>query len=185
MKMIYVLLIVLSAIFYSPVFAASNDVVVDFYTDPGEPRNFQPFFEGNQPAKVMVEVKDAEGNPVVNVNIKISIEHVKGVFSGKILNTGFPYLEGKRVFGGEFYSQDGRLEFNYVFPVRGNYRVSIEALPTKSSLQFMPTNKEFMVHVREQGFEVRNAVILSALLLFFGAAIGVVYGRAYSVGGSR
>ena len=164
---------------------------IEFMTVPEEPQNFQPFFTENRPAKVIVMVKDAEGNFVENVNINMEIEHVKGPVSGKILHTGFPYLEGKKTMAGSFTAPDGRLEFNYVFPIRGEYRVVIEALPAGSSVQFKsvtPVTKEFRVHVREQGFEVRNAVILSVLLLVFGIAIGVVYGRASlagSAGGSR
>jgi hypothetical protein len=162
-----------------------SNIDIEFMTDPWEPQNFQPFFTENRPASVMAAVKDAEGNLVENVNIKIKIEHVKGFASGEVFNTGFPYLEGKKVLAGSFIAPDGKLEFNYVFPIRGDYRVSMEASPTGSSVQFKPVNREFSVHVREHGFEVRNAVILSALLLFFGIAIGVVYGRAHLAGGSR
>ena len=179
MKMIYVLLLVLSAVFYSPVFAASNGVVVDFYTQPGEPRNFEPFFTKNQPAKVMVVVKDAEGNPLENVNIRMRIDHVKGFFSGKVLNTGFPYLEGKKVFGGEFYSPDGRLEFSYIFPIRGSYRVRVDVSPTEaSSVAFEPFSREFSINVKEWGYQIRNAVILVLLMLGFGLFLGRVFARA-------
>ena len=162
----------------------TEDIDIEFITIPEEPQNFQPFFTENKPAKVIIMVKDARGGLMENVNINMKIEHVKGLASGKILNTGFPYLEGKTAVAGSFTVPDGKLEFNYVFPIRGDYKVVIEASPAGSSVQFNPVTKEFRMHVKEQGFEVRNAIILSALLLFFGIAIGAVYGRAHLAEGS-
>lgn len=156
-----------------------GDVEVGFTIHPEEPWSFQPFSE-NQPARVRISVRDPAGELIRNVRVSFSIEHVRG---RDFLNTGFPYLEGKKVLEGGFIAPEGELEFNYVFPVRGNYRVSIEASPTEDSAQFTPVTREFRVHVREQGYQIRNAFLLSALLLFLGVAIGVVYGRAYLAGG--
>lgn len=178
MKVIYALL-VLPVLFSPAVLAASDEVTVNFYTEPAQPHNFQPFFAENQPAKVTVEVRDAEGEPVKNVKIRINIEHIRGLSSGKVLNTGFPYLEGKRVLGGEFFSRDGKLEFSYIFPIRGSYRVEVEVSPTEtSSVAFQPFSEEFNVQVKEWGYEIRNAIILVLLMLGFGIALGVIFGRA-------
>ena len=178
MKLIYPLL-VLSVLFSPAVLAASDEVTVNFYTEPAQPHNFQPFFAGNQPAKITVEVRDAEGEPVKNVEIEINIKHVKGFASGKFLNTGFPYLEGKEVLGGKFFSRDGKLEFSYIFPIRGSYRVEVEVSPTDaSSMVFEPFSEELNVRVKEWGYQIRNAVILVLLMLGFGIALGVVFGRA-------
>ncbi|NOZ82927.1 MAG: hypothetical protein GXN98_03810 [Euryarchaeota archaeon] len=151
---------------------------VSFATVPEQPSAFQPFFAGNQPARVVIEVRDSEGRLVENVRVRLSIEHLRGLASGRILHTGFPYLEGKKVLGGEFFARDGRVEFSYNFPIRGTYRVEVEVLPTESSVSFQPFSQEFSVKVREQGYEIRNAVILVLLLLGFGAALGVIFGRA-------
>jgi hypothetical protein len=128
---------------------------------------------------VVVEIRDSAGNLVKNVNIKVDIEHVKGFASGKVFNSGFPYLEGKKVFGGEFFTPDGRLEFSYIFPVRGSYKVNLKVSPAEdSSITFEPVHKEFNVRVKEWGFEIRNAVILVLIMLGFGIVLGVIYGRA-------
>ena len=159
--------------------SANPDVAVNFHTVPEQPRNFQPFFTKNQPAKVVVEVRDAKGDLLKNVRIKIDIKHVKGFASGIVFNTGFPYLEGKEVLAGEFFSPDGRLEFSYIFPIRGNYRVNVEVLPTDGSpVTFEPVSKEFSVYVKEWDYQIRNAIILVLLILGFGVLLGRVYGRA-------
>lgn len=179
-----VLVLLLSVAFYPAVVAAKqSNVDIEFITDPQEPNSFQPFFDGNRQAKVLISVRDqSSGELIEGAKIKFSIDHVRGK---DILNTGFPYLEGKRVLAGSFVIPKGQQEFNYAFPVRGNYRVLIEASPTELSRPFEPTSKEFKLHVKEWGFEVRNAVILGALLLIFGIGIGVIYGRAHSVGEFR
>ena len=178
MNIVYVLLM-LSVLFSPDVFASSDKVTVNFYTEPAQPHNFQPFFAENQPAKLTVEVRDAEGKPVKNVKIRINIEHIKGLSSGKVLNTGFPYLEGKDVLGGEFFSRDGKLEFSYIFPIRGNYRVDVKVSPTSaSSVTFEPFSEEFNVQVKEWGYEIRNAILLVLIMLSFGIALGVIFGRA-------
>ncbi len=151
---------------------------VSFSTTPEEPSAFQPFFSGNQPARVLIEVKDDTGRPMENVRLRLSIVHLRGFASGRVLHTGFPYLEGKQVLGGDFFAKDGKVEFMYNFPIRGTYRVTVEVLPTEESQKFEPFTREFSIRVREQGYEIRNAVILVLLLLGFGVALGMVFGRA-------
>lgn len=172
-------LLTLLAIFHPTAFAVSDGVAVDFYTEPREPYNFQPFLHKNQPAKVVVGVKDSNGNMVKNVNMQMSIEHVKGFASGEVFNTGFPYLEGKKVFGGEFFSKEGRLEFSYVFPIRGSYKVSVAVSPSEASpMMFEPFSKEFNVVVKEWGYQIRNAAILLLIMLGFGMFLGNLFARA-------
>ena len=170
------LTLILSATIFPSAFAAEPLTDIELSVTPQEPLSFQPFTDNNQPAKVKIVVKDAAtGRPVKNAGIKITIDHKRG---RDILNTGFPYLEGKRVLGGSFVAPKGEIEFSYIFPVRGNYVIKIEAFPADSSTHFSPVEEEFRIHVREHGYEVRNAIILGAFLLFFGVFIGAIYGRA-------
>ena len=174
-----ILLYTLAAVLLYPSNAvAVQNVDIAFTTIPEVPHNFQPFFEGNQPAKVVLEVRDADGRLIKNVNVKIDIQHVKGFSSGQFLSTGFPYLEGKKVFSGEFFLKDGRLEFSYIFPIRGTYNVKIDASATEKAVLFEPTTRVFEVKVQEWGYQIRNAVILVLLMLGLGLFIGRVYARA-------
>ncbi len=152
---------------------AAYGMELSMQVQPEQPRAFQPFFTQNQPAKVVIEVRDASGRLVRDVWLDVRVEHVKGTFSGRLLHTGFPYLEGKEVLGGRFFSRDGRLELSYVFPIRGSYRVEVTASAGEERV-----SREFTVKVREQGYEVRNAVLLVLLMLGFGTALGVIFGRA-------
>lgn len=172
-----VLAIILTAVFIPSGFAAeTGGADIELSISPQEPLSFQPFTEENEPAKVRITVRDkSTGKSVKNAGIKFTIDHKRG---RDILNTGFPYLEGKRVLGGSFIAPDGELEFSYIFPVRGNYIMKVEAFPTMLSPQFSSVKKEFSIHVREHSYEVRNAVILGAFLLLLGVFIGMIYGRA-------
>jgi hypothetical protein len=174
--------LLLSVMLYPTVLAAEQ-ADIELKTDPVEPLSFQPFTEDNKPAKVTITVKDSTtGEFIKNARIKFSVDHRRG---HDILNTGFPYLEGKHVLGGSFVAPEGKLEFSYVFPIRGNYDVKVEAFPTELSAQFSPKEEEFKVHVREHSYEVRNAIILGTILLFLGVFIGVIYGRASIARGGK
>ncbi len=172
------LLVVLLLAAVLPPLVASAPADVEFYTSPENPSPFQPFFEGNQPARVVINVIDENGEAAKNVLIRLKVTHVKGIFSGKLLHSGFPYLEGKDVLGGEFFAPDGVVEFDYIFPIRGEYAVSVEVLPAGDSEEFEPLRREFSVQVKEWGYQVRNAAILVLMMLSFGIALGVIFGKA-------
>jgi hypothetical protein len=174
--MFRILVFVLSAMLFPSALGAETSADIELSISPNEPLSFQPFAEDNEPAEVKIVVRDAAtGELLRNAGVRFTIDHKRGK---DILNTGFPYLEGKQVVGGSFIAPSGELVFSYIFPVRGNYVIKVEAFPTDLSPRFSAVEKEYTVHVREHGFEVRNAIILSAFLLLLGTFIGVVYGRA-------
>lgn len=182
-KGVFLLLSSLLIYFYPPA-AAEAGVTIDFTVQPKEPQNYQPFFEGNQPARAIVEVRDAAtDNSVNDVRIELNITHIKGK---GILSTGFPYLEGKETLGGKFFAPEGKLELEYLFPIRGNYQIEVLAAPTSSSpLYFEPFSEVFSVHVKEPFYEVRNAVLLTVFLFLLGAYLGRIYAKAVAARGGR
>lgn len=109
--------------------------------------------------RVDVPVQGEEGVPV----------HVQ-LFSPKAKffpSTDFPIVEGTQLLDGTFTIHDGKVSFEYMFPIRGTYQLVIEGVGANSS---SPQVKQ--LEIRENPEKIRNAVIFVSGLLLFGFACG-------------
>jgi hypothetical protein len=155
-----------------PFVEAGNELELEINVNPREPTNFQPTYKGEILALITVRALNNIPESVDTV-LRLKIMHQKGK---GLINTGFPHMEGKVVFKGEMPMVDNVATMEYVFPVRGYYLLEAELLKRHSMITMGKTN--LIVHAKEPFFEIRNAIILIALVFVFGVYLGRVYGSA-------
>lgn len=105
--------------------------------------------------QVDVPVKGAEGTPV-RVKLFAPPAHF-------FPSTDFPVVEGTQLLDGTFMIHDGKVSFQYLFPIRGTYRLVIEGMGAKRLIE---------LDIEENPDEIRNAVVLISGLIVFGFLCG-------------
>src|SRR5262249_54840289 len=68
-------------------------------------------------------VTGADGKPVVNGNMRIRLAAPEPHW---FFSTDFPLVEGSRLLDMTVPLRQGRVEWRYLFPIRGQYRLSVE-----------------------------------------------------------
>lgn len=76
------------------------------------------------PARIVLTVLDGEGEPLKQGRVRIRLDAPP---PGRLLSTDFPLVEGSRLIDMELPVSDGRAEWEYVFPIRGSYRLEVQA----------------------------------------------------------
>ncbi|SEN12730.1 hypothetical protein [Lihuaxuella thermophila] len=105
--------------------------------------------------QVEVPVKGAEGSPV---RVKMFAPPANFFPS-----TDFPVVEGTQLLDGTFRIRDGKISFQYLFPIRGTYRLVIEGMGPKRLME---------LDIEENPDEMRNAGMLISGLALFGFGCG-------------
>jgi hypothetical protein len=114
-------------------------------------------------------VTGADGKPVVQGRVAIRLEAPE---PGRFFSTDFPLVEGSRLLDISLPLRQGRAEWKYLFPIRGQYRLTVEfAAPDGRK-----TNKTFPLRIRENKQKWVFLAIFS-LALF---ALGVIAGRIFT-----
>lgn len=146
---------------------AADSLQLDFNTDPPVGL-IQPNVDT---AKLSVRVADATGRTVAEPT-RFSIE-LDSPPRNAFFSTGFPIVEGTPLLRGEFNSDSGNLELQYLFPIRGIYRLKVVA---ESSLG--RSEREWNLKMREEPRAVRRFAGLIALLSVFGVVSGICLARS-------
>lgn len=134
--------------------------------------------EVEAPTRFIVEARGPQG-PLRNAYIDVEMT---APTSGALASTDIPAIESTTLMKSRFGAPDGRLEFDYVVPIRGTYKVKVQAIPAPGAT-FQPIAKEFDLMVSERQSEVVNFYALIAGLFVVGLAAGAVLG--YANRGSR
>ncbi|MEE9594656.1 MAG: hypothetical protein V3V92_04585 [Candidatus Hydrothermarchaeales archaeon] len=166
-------LLLLIAFASIPLVYSEDGVQLHITVNPVEPTNFQPTYEGENRAVITVRAEDYAPEFGDGHALRLRVTHLKG---RGLINTGFPHMEGKVVFTSVLPIRDKKATMEYVFPIRGDYLLEAELLKLPSMMQI--GTGELMVHVTEPFFEIRNSIILIALIFVFGLYLGRVYGGA-------
>jgi hypothetical protein len=126
------------------------------------------------PTKFILEARGPQG-PLRNAVIDVEITAPS---FGPLASSDIPAIEGTTLFRSRFGAPDGRLEFDYVLPIRGAYTVRVQALPVPGAAgaAFQPVTREFPLPVNERGSEIVNFWMLIAGLFVVGLAAGALLG---------
>ncbi len=168
--------LILAACSMAPLVYSEEGVRLDITVHPDEPINFQPAYEGENRALITVKAVGYPSESMEGSVLRFHITHLEG---RGVINTGYPHMEGKVLLTGDLPILDNEAAFEYVFPIRGNYLLEAELLRPPSMTQIDKT--DLVVHVKEPFFEIRNSIILLALLFVFGLYLGRIYGGATRV----
>jgi hypothetical protein len=122
----------------------------------------------SDPATLTFLVTGADGKPVAQGRAVIRLDAPeRGWFS-----TDFPQVEGSRLLDMSLPVRQGRAEWKYLFPIRGEYRLTVEF----TAINGTKATKTFTLAIRENKQKWIFLGIFS-LALF---AVGVIAGRIFT-----
>jgi hypothetical protein len=88
--------------------------------------------------------------------------------------TDFPHVEGTMLIDSTLEIKEGKAQFQYMFPIRGDYRMLLDVQDeTGRSLG----TQEVALLIKENAKEVQNAVIFIGILAGFGLLCGWALSR--------
>jgi hypothetical protein len=127
--------------------------------------------EMESPTKFVIEARGPQG-PLRNALIDVEIT---APTFGPLASSDIPAIEGTTLLKSRFAAPEGRLEFDYVVPIRGRYAVKLQALPGPGA-SFQPITRELDFTVNERPSEIVNFWMLMAALAVVGVGVGFVLG---------
>jgi hypothetical protein len=151
-------------------FLWADDINIYLKATPG----LELLYPYSDPATLTLLVTGADGKPVAQGRVVIGIEAPK---PGWFFSTDFPFVEGSRLLEMSLPLRQGRAEWKYLFPIRGEYRLTVEF----TALDGRKTNKTFPISIREDRQKWFFLGIFS-LALF---ALGLMAGRIFTSRSSR
>lgn len=135
---------------------------------------------GLDPDTLIVEVKDAAGKDIPNVQLSV---HMVAPPTNWFISTDVPRIEGHDILDWNGISPDGRQELQYLFPIRGAYHLTIKASPAPgSTATFSPITKDTELSISEKPKSVLYLSLFVLALFIFGLISGAVLGRANFAG---
>lgn len=141
-----------------------------FKTSP-QLEQLRPFGEA---ATVSLLVTTADGRPVQQGWLAISLD---APAPGRLVSTDFPLVEGTRLAELRLPLRNGKAEWKYLFPIRGEYRMSVDYMTAEGK----QASKTFNFRVREN--RAKWIMLGGFIGLLFG--LGFIAGRIFSSGLAR
>jgi len=151
------------SLFVSPVWA--DELNVYFKTTPG----FEQLRPYADPAILSLLVTDANGRPLREGSVALRLDAPR---SGVFFSTDFPWVEGTRLQEVQLNLRQGRANWKYLFPIRGEYRLAVSV----SMADGRKANKEFTFNVREN--EKKWAALATFTAGLF--CLGLIAGRVFT-----
>ncbi|GAB6174899.1 hypothetical protein JCM15765_43770 [Paradesulfitobacterium aromaticivorans] len=149
----------------SPTHAAEeNDLQIQLQSTP-EFNVIKPNFD----SQFSIVVKDNKGQPVKDVELAFTLESPAAKF---FPSTDVPRVEGLTLMKSKVFVPDGKLDFGYVFPIRGEYALTVKATPTGNPNHAVEKTLHFTIN--ENPTKVRNVSIFISVLLLLGFATGYI-----------
>ena len=135
-----------------------------------------PFEAGTQrkqsPVKFTLQAVDAGGKLLNNALIKLQ---VSTPLRNPLLTTDFPIVEGTKLLELEAAAPNGKLEFEQMLPIRGNYQIQVNVSPLVANA-FASYQQTLNLNVRENPVKYKFFAVIAAILLSLGLLGGWVIG---------
>lgn len=163
----------LKNLFFAPILIAgtlfasvlrADEVKIYFKTTPGSDL-LQPFVD---PADLSLLVTGADGRPVMQGMVAVRLEAPR---SGRFFSTDYPLVEGTLLSAMQLPLRSGRANWKQLFPIRGEYRLSVDAVSADGS----KANKVFTFTVRENPKKWLALGAFSAGLILLGFVAGRIF----------
>jgi hypothetical protein len=123
----------------------------------------------SDPATLTLLVTGSEGKPVAGGRVALQLEAPE---PGWFFSTDFPLVEGSRLLDMSLPLSQGRAEWKYLFPIRGEYRLTVEF----TAFDGRRAIRTFTLGIRENKQKWFFLAVFS-LALF---VLGVVAGRIFT-----
>jgi hypothetical protein len=124
-----------------------------------------------KPISLKLQAIDPQGQPLKATKIAVKILNPP---SNRWFPTDFPIVEGTQLLELTAPAPDGKIQFEQMLPIRGNYQILVNVTPTDP--QIAPYQKTLTLPVPESGIKYQNFAILAGILLAVGAVGGWVIG---------
>ncbi len=128
--------------------------------------------KAQSPVMFTLEAVDASGKLLENALINLEISTPRAT---PWLTTDFPMVEGKKLLELEVAALKGKLEFQQVLPIRGNYELLVKVAPLVANA-FAPYQENLNFYVRENPIKYKYFAVVAAILLSIGLLGGWVIG---------
>ena len=123
----------------------------------------------SDPATLTLLITGADGKPVAQGQVAIRLEAPE---PGRFFSTDFPLVEGSRLLDMSVPLRQGRAEWKYLFPIRGQYHLIVEF----TALDGQKASKIFPLKIRENKQKWFFLGIFSIALF----ALGMMAGRIFT-----
>ena len=127
----------------------------------------------SDPATLTLLVTGADGKPVAQGRVAIGLE---APAPGWFFSTDFPLVEGGRLLDINLPLRQGRAEWKYLFPIRGQYRLTVEFTAPDGR----KVNKTFPLRIRENKQKWFFLGIFTVGLFVLGVFAGRIFTGALS-----
>ncbi|MBD2278562.1 hypothetical protein [Aphanizomenon flos-aquae] len=124
------------------------------------------------PVAFKLQAVDAGGNLLTNALIKLQISTPH---RNPFLTTDFPIVEGTNLLELEAAAPNGKLEFQQMLPIRGNYQIQVNVSPLVANA-FASYQQTLNLNVRENPLKYKYFAVIAAILLSLGLLGGWVIG---------
>jgi len=163
LKTLAVFLAFLSFFFVSA--SAADDINIYLKASP----RLELLYPYSDPATLTLLVTGTDGKPVAQGRVAIRLEAPE---PGWFFSTDFPLVEGSRLLEMGLPLRQGRAEWKYLFPIRGQYRLTVEFVAPDGR----KVNKTFPLVIRENKQKWFFLGIFTMGLF----ALGVMAGRIFT-----
>jgi hypothetical protein len=161
----------LAAVFYYlalwilPTLSWAGELDIQFKVSPPAQR-LRPF---SDPATLSVRVARSDGRAVEQGRVDVRMLAPE---PGRFFSTDFPVVEGTTLTEMRLPLRQGRIEWKYLFPIRGNYQIDIQAVTPDGDR----ARKSFEIAIRENEQKwLLLGIFICALFL-----LGVMAGRIFT-----
>lgn len=146
--------------------ARAQDLEIRFKTTP-QIEHLRPYAD---PATMSLLIAGSDGRPVRQGTVHIRLDAPR---SGRFFSTDFPWVEGSRLQEMRLDLSQGRANWKYLFPIRGQYRLGVD-VETRDGKK---ASKEFTFRIRER--EEKWAILagFSVALVCLGFVAGRIFTR--------
>ena len=148
-----------------PTLSWAEELDIQFKVSPPAQR-LRPF---SDPATLSVRVAKSDGRAVEQGRVEIRMMAPK---PGRFFSTDFPVVEGTPLTEMRLPLRQGRAEWKYLFPIRGNYQIDIQAIIPDGSR----VSKSVEIGIRENEEKwLLLGIFVCALFL-----LGLIAGRVFT-----
>jgi hypothetical protein len=152
----------------------AEDINIYFKASP----RLELLYPYSDPATFTLLVTGADGKPVAQGRVAIRLEAPEPHW---FFSTDFPLMEGSRLLDMSLPLRQGRAEWKYLFPIRGQYRLTVEFM----ALDGQKATKTFPLVIRENKQKWFFLGIFTAGLFVLGVFAGRIFTGALSTAKRR
>lgn len=164
--LVFLLALPLSFFFGSPSWA--DDISIYLKASP----RLELLYPYSDPANLTLLVTGADGKPVSQGRVTIRLAAPE---PGWFFSTDFPLVEGSRLLDMSLPLRQGRAEWKYLFPIRGEYRLTVEF----TALDGRKTNKTIALEIHENKQKWLFLGIFTLALFVLGVLAGRIFTRTF------